>query len=123
MAKQKQKQRAKAKTSMWHVSLCYDRTLGGLYVVCGTKEPERTMEYAGGHVKFRSITARAAVRKYVKENLPSILYKMDDGGNDPSEIDELRPKDRKSERRYMKRVGRNDLLRDETGNVKVVYQG
>jgi hypothetical protein len=114
MPKTKQKKKG---TTLWHCSIKWARERGGYYVECGSKKPEGPYL---GLVSIRMLTARAAARKYIRDNAPSILYQLDDGGNDASEIDEKSKDHRKNETKFLKKCVKR-LAHDEAGNVVIVY--
>lgn len=70
---------------------------------------------AFSHLKIRTIQSSAAIRRYIKHNLPSILYQWDDGGNDPTDLDQS------LEKHYANSLIKRFMLRDEADQVKVVH--
>jgi Zn-dependent alcohol dehydrogenase len=64
-------------TTMWFVGLGLDMS-----VVVST----RPLEFVRYVVRFRTITPRAAGRRYIRNNLPTVLHLMDDGAHEPDDL-------------------------------------
>lgn len=83
--------------SIWVVSVCYARP-PHVHV-----QPwVRGVKTKGTHpVRFRTLTARAAARRYIRNNLVTALYLMDDGGNQPEDLRDPNGRNRRNPRKYM----------------------
>lgn len=98
-----------SKTTLWHVAL-----RGRKVIVSKKAIPAPFNDY----MRIRTISANAAGRKYVRDNLPTRLHEMQDGMNEPDDLVTPSPHNGyapRQERRIAKRAAK--LLRPQICRV------
>ena len=107
-----------ANTTLWFVYLISGPE--GYYVrVSATEQPppfSRAM-------RIRTITARAAARKYIRDNYPTDVHVRDDGANEPGDLVDPNPHNGyqpRAEKRAAKKMGRRRAAPGRTVPIEIV---
>jgi hypothetical protein len=93
-----------AKTTLWFVYLVSGPD--GLFVRVSATEQPRPYHRV---MRIRTITARAAGRKYIRDNYATDVHLWDDGGNEPGDLVDPNPHNNynpRAEKRQAKRRGK-----------------
>ncbi len=79
-----------SKTTLWRVSLTFWKRYmqGNRYrpVIVVTRASDKAPLGAVHSLSIRTISPKAAARKYIRDNLPTTLHLLDDGANEPGDL-------------------------------------